>query len=462
MSTRGTQLISRIVRTGEIERVINWGVTPEDFPLHEDRAMWNLLFGYYTNPATKGSVLGPEKAREVFPTLILCDDPNVSTEALCHDTRLERIRIDNDAVVKQILQLNQHDPIAAAQLMARGGEIGTLLATQRSTDVSFTHATDAVLHRYGLMKQGYDTSVCPWPWQPMQDATGGMQPDDYVIFYGRPKSKKSWVLAAVIAHMYRLGKPVLIYTKEMTAENIFQRVLAVLAMVPYQQFRQGKLDQQFEENVWQVKQHIDYMSKHQHFICLNGADAAGANADTVPWLAAKSKQYKPSVVFVDGIYLLSDTQKTNKDNERVRNISRALRRIPLDQGTPLIGTVQATRGAAQHSRGELDEIAFSDAISQDCTLAMRTINDKRLMQDAEDTITLKVAGARETDLEGFRIFGVPATNFTFKEVLSMAEILEAEQGDSNVKQKKQAKRREQDGAVLVDALSRVQAMGISR
>lgn len=447
MSTRGTQLISRLVRTGEIDKVIEWGITADDFPVHEDQAMWNMLFGYWTNPATRGSVFGPEKVREVFPTLTLCDDPYMSTEALCNEVRTQRIRMENEAVAKQMLQMNAHDPIGASQLLLRGGENGIRLATRGSTDLDFSAAMKRILHRYDQEKAGVDFSVGRWLWEPLQEEAKGIQVDDYVVFYGRPKSKKSWVLAAQIASTFLQGKPAIIYTKEMTPENIFKRVAAILAGVPYKNLRHATLSPEDEYKLRYVSHVIDQARTTQQFICLSGADAASSGgSDTVPWLATKVKQYRPSVVFVDGLYLMSDIHKAKKDNERVRNISREMRQMILSHSTPVIATMQATRAAAQHQRGELDEIAFSDALSQDCTLAIRTINDKRLTPDAEDTITLKVAGSREIQLDGFRIYGVPATNFLFKEKLSMAEILEAENMDQGSQKGKKTRRQDVDAS----------------
>jgi len=98
----------------------------------------------------------------------------------------------------------------------------------------------------------------------------------------------------------------------------------------------------------------------------------------------------------------------------------------LDTKVPVIATMQANRKAAGHENANLDEIAFSDAISQDCTMAIRVINEK-----ASPTIALVFGGAREINFEGLRIHGIPATNFDFHSTLTRKEIEKAKREDSD-------------------------------
>ena len=72
----------------------------------------------------------------------------------------------------------------------------------------------------------------PWSWAPLNDATKGIQPADYVIFYGRPKSKKSWIVAYLAATAIARGLRVLLQSKEMAAEDMTRRIAACIARIP--------------------------------------------------------------------------------------------------------------------------------------------------------------------------------------------------------------------------------------
>jgi hypothetical protein len=98
--------------------------------------------------------------------------------------------------------------------------------------------------------------------------------------------------------------------------------------------------------------------------------------------------------------------------------------MTLATRVPLIATMQANRGAAKHEKAELDEVALSDAASQDATLLARIINEKHT-----PTLAFLIAGAREFTLHGFRLGGVPATDFTFKEIMTEKDIAKAKDGD---------------------------------
>jgi len=445
MATKEMQLISRIIRTGDLNSIIEWGITPEDFLTNEGRAMFNHILGYYSRPGTSGSVIGEQIARQLYPTFIFCDDMGMTVPALCEEVRKDRLAADINVSSSQVLELTAHDPLAAANMMQAAASSILSVGLKRDTDVAFTTAANSIMRRYEMKKAGIDLSVCSWPFSPLQYATGGIEMEDYVVLYGRPKSMKSWVLAVLIAWAFEKGMRALIYTKEMTAENIFMRVMAVLSCIRYQEFRMGQLDPYEEYALYSTQRMIEILQHTQQFICLSGKDAP-EGGDTVPWLRSKVKQYKPNIAFIDGLYLMSDAKRAKKDNVRVMNISRACRDLTLHDHIPLIATLQATRAAAQHGRAELDEIAYSDALSQDCTLAMRVINDKE-----DPTISLVVGGSREFKLDGFRIYGIPATNFSDHSVLTMSDILKAQdndKGDEPKKKKKSNAEKAVDSAVV--------------
>lgn len=169
----------------------------------------------------------------------------------------------------------------------------------------------------------------------------------------------------------------------------------------------------------------------QTFVCLSGKDVH-AGGDTIPWIRSKIDKYQPDVLYVDGLYLMSSDggRKNQQTNERVENISRAARQMVLDTGVPLIATMQANRKAASHQNAELDEVALSDAASQDATLLARIINEKHDHPTFGSTIAFLIAGSREFKLHGFRMGGTPATDFSFKEIMTEKDIERAKDGDS--------------------------------
>ncbi len=424
MATWELQLVSRIVRTGDLNSIIQWGITPDDFLTNEGRALFASIQGYFSMPHTSGAVLGPYAVQQMFPNFMLCDDLSMTTEALCVEVRRQRLVIEFKARCQGTLELCEHDVLQAINQMQTGMLDLQNVGMSQNTDVHFHTSFDRSMQRYYLLKQGVDLSCGSWPWWPLQEATLGLQPDDYVVIYGRPKSMKSWVLAYLIAWFYEMKKRMIIYTKEMTADNIFQRAGACLGEVRYQLFRTGKLTWEEEMSLYAVQRMLHFAQQAQTVVCLSAKDAV-EGGDTVPWLRSKIEQYQPDVCFIDGMYLMSDVKGGKKDNVRVMNISRSIRQMNLDTKIPVIATVQANRDAAKHKQANLDEVAFSDAIGQDATLLMRAINEHN-----QPTIALVMGGtSREFHLNGFRIYGQPATNFAYAGDITDKEIEKAKEAD---------------------------------
>jgi hypothetical protein len=427
------QLISRIINTGELPHAIEWGINADDFLTQEGRAMFMHLLGYYSRADTSGAVIGPNAMQQVYPNFVFCDDPGMTIEALCLEVRKTRLGIEGSNKLDAIREMFGYNPLEALTMMSNVANELTNIGMGKNTDVTLGHAFDAILQKYEMKKSGVDMSCGMWPWAPLQEATGGFQDDDYIVFYGRPKSFKSWVLACLIAWLFNIDKRVLIYTKEMTPENIFMRVIACIAQISYYHFRMANLSYTEEEALYAARAYVNALQARQQLVVLSGKDAP-EGGDTVPWLEAKARKYNPNFICVDGLYLMSDTKKAVKDNVRVMNISRDFRQMILRLRIPGIITLQANRAAAKHQDANLDEVAFSDAIAQDATCVIRVINEKET-----PTVQLVLGGAREYSLNGFRINANPAYDFSYHGPLTTKDIEKAKQADDKEAEEKQAK-----------------------
>ena len=431
-------LCSRVIRTGDITVPLSFGITVDDFTALEARNLWSMILSYYMQHESRGSVLGEGVLRLWFKNLTLQDDmPGMSIEGLCYEVRRERVVTEaNSSVVKFSEAINIPACNPAAEMAALHSKLSSLMAlgTTANSDVSLATGLDTIKKKLDLAKQGHITSRISWPWEPMQRVTFGIQPDDYIVFYGRPKSMKTWVLCYLISWAFQWEKKLVIYTKEMTPENVYMRTLACILNFYYEELREAAasatrpLTVENEAAFYALIEYVQERGLSSLLTVLSGKDVP-AGGDTVAWLGSKIEQYKPDMLFIDGLYLLSDPHK--EDHARVRSISRDVRQLNLATQVPVIATLQANRKAAGHNDANLDEIAYSDAIGQDATIAARVINDK-----TSPTISIVLAGSREFKLHGFRIHAVPAKNFTFHSELTEKDIQKAKEADQGEAEKK--------------------------
>lgn len=425
MATVGMQLLSKIIRTGQLNKVLDWGIGKDDFLTVEERGWFDELLGYR---AATGAIIGPNLLAQKYPNFPLCDDGDqVTVEALCRETRHVRLRMEAKKAAEELAKNADLDLVKAIGDCQSTVAKLQQLTTPRTVDVHYADAIEEICQDYEALEAGTYVPKGLWPWVVMNEHTNGYEEEDYIVIYGRPKSKKSWVLSYMMSHAYESGKKILAYTKEMTPKNIYRRVAACACYLPYSELRRAKLDSSQRANLFYMRQYLQQLRDSQTFVCLSGKDVE-RGSDTISWLRAKVELYKPDLVFIDGLYLMAPegVSKRAANWERMMSVSRDTRQMILDTRTPVIATMQANRKAATNNDANLDEVAFSDAISQDATIIARCIADK-----FENTISLIFGGSREFALHGLRIGGEPATDFTFKEILNASQVQAAKAKDTD-------------------------------
>ncbi len=445
-------LCARVIKTGQLTPVLNFGITPEDFTSQEAKNLWGLILSYYSQPESQGSVISPNVLLRWFKNFVVPDDmPSYTIEALCYEVRRERVITEGNALAVAFAEevaIPTCNPAESLAALQAGVSRLIALGTTQNTDISLKEGLAKVRKRLRMMKDGVDFSVMKWPWEPFNRATFGIQPDDYIVFYGRPKSMKTWVLCFLIAWAFENEKRIVVYTKEMTDENIYARTFACILRLIYDELRGATTSAADDLKLDELAAYVEHDPRLASMITVLSARDVPEGGDTVPWLESKIEQYKPDIMFVDGLYLLSTHKKFTSDEGRVRAISRDLRAMNLKTRVPLICTMQANRKAAGHKDANLDEIAYSDALSQDCTIAARVINDK-----TSPTISIVIGGSREFKLHGLRINAVPARDFSFNSELTEHDIMKAKEQDApeeEGKDKKPKTRKESVRAPHVD------------
>jgi len=429
------QLISRIIRSGDLNAVVQWGITVDDFTMAEPRGFFTQIIAYHSAPETSGSIWGPQALMQKFPQFALCDDASMTTDALCNEVRRDRVKVEGKQLIYAATERIDADPAAAIAMMQ---EVSARLrndCTPKKVDVHIVEGMDRAWNNYCAAERGERIAVYNWPWEPLQRATLGVRDSDYIIVYGRPKSMKSWVLCYLIAYMIYTdaNQRILIYSKEMPADEIFERIGCLLAGVSYENYTGARLTPEERASFTIILDWLKSIRSRMIVVCLSAQDVQQGQ-DTVTWLESKIDRYKPAAVFVDGMYLMADINGAKKNNERVANISRAMRQLILRKRIPIVATVQANRDAAKNEDANIEEVAFSDSLGQDATMLIRVINE---WKKGENTLALVMGGAsRRYKLAGFRIYGMPAVNFGYYGELSEKEVQSALKNDDAGKEAK--------------------------
>jgi replicative DNA helicase len=204
--------------------------------------------------------------------------------------------------------------------------------------------------------------------------TSGLQKGDLVIVAGRPSMGKT-SLALNIAENVALseGLPVVIFSMEMSGEQLASRLLGSVGRVDQSRMRTGKL----QEDEWpRVTDAIARLSNTQILI-----DETGALSSLE--LRARARRIARNfggtlgLVVIDYLQLMSGSGQENRATE-ISEISRSLKSLAKELQCPVVALSQLNRGLEQrpNKRPIMSDLRESGAIEQDADVIMFIYRDE--------------------------------------------------------------------------------------
>lgn len=417
------QIIGKIVELQDFHTVEKLRIDETYFlgdqnSISQTREAFLFLKAHYHNEATFGSVPSWQLLQQRFygfPYVFSTD----TLPTLCQELRRWKLRSQILAFTDELTQTVEVDPAVALNTVR---EAASRLVSEHeiSSDMLLSSAHEQLLQEYNLVQNGNGILGIPWPWDVLNEETQGMQEGNFIIFYGRPKSMKTWVALYVACWAYMKGMRVLVYSLEMSTKQVLRRCACIIAQVDYDKFKKGKLDPANMSRVFQILQNLRNQEE-------SGTDSTGhqaallvsrpsGNSGGISHVHAKIREFSPDLAVVDGLYLMKDDRAKARtiDWKSIAHISQDLKGTAQMFEIPVIGVTQANRGADKDpTKADLAELAYADALAQDCDLCMR-VTSKKDPTTKETEIILTFPGARDSVLDGFVINGMPAVNFGFK------------------------------------------------
>lgn len=186
---------------------------------------------------------------------------------------------------------------------------------------------------------------------------------------------------------------VLFVTNEMSNTQIMQRFDAVYFKLPYKELRAGLLPDALE------KVYFDGLDKMQKDVKM----VVTQDVQGVTSVGSKIDQYKPDLVLIDGMYLLSDDQKGSSRWESISNVSRNLKKLARKKGVPIIATTQFNRASedVKIDRVTLSNLGFSDSIGQDADVVLGLFRTKDMEMNNE--MKVRMLKIREGEPKDFML-----------------------------------------------------------
>ncbi|MES2585952.1 MAG: replicative DNA helicase [Pseudomonadota bacterium] len=293
--------------------------------------------------------------RSILRRLIEVSD-NIVNSAFVPEGRSVRTLLDE--AESRILQIGEEGSRKADYL-----EIEPLLKT-------VVARIDELYNRQG----GSDITGIATGFIDLDKQTSGLQKGDLVIVAGRPSMGKT-AFALNIAENVALaeGLPVVVFSMEMSGEQLAARLLGSVGRVDQGRMRTGKL----QDDEWpRVTDAIARLSNTQILI-----DETGALSSLE--LRARARRIARNfggtlgLVVIDYLQLMSGSGSENRATE-ISEISRSLKSLAKELQCPVVALSQLNRGLEQrpNKRPIMSDLRESGAIEQDADLIMFIYRDE--------------------------------------------------------------------------------------
>jgi len=231
-------------------------------------------------------------------------------------------------------------------------------------DVAVMNALDKIQAAYKA--KGTVTGI-PTGFIDLDYDTSGFQPSDLILIAARPSMGKTAFVLNVASHMaLKEKKGVMIFSLEMSKEQLVNRLFALEARVDATKLRNGRLD----DNEWEKI--VEAASKIGSSDLLID-DTPGI---TVAELRSKARKFRAEnrldIIIIDYLQLMSGSGKSESRTQEVSEISRSLKGLARELNVPVVALSQLSRAVESRpdKRPMMSDLRESGAIEQDADVVM--------------------------------------------------------------------------------------------
>jgi replicative DNA helicase len=229
-----------------------------------------------------------------------------------------------------------HGVEALEHLISKTSELKKNTATIRDIDV--TDLDSALAYYENVKKQQELGLVGIKTGLPGFDnyLPAGIMPGQLGVFLAYPGIGKSWLSLYFAVQAWKQGKSPLVISLEMSETEVRNRVFTIMGegLWSHRQLSAGNVELDTLKK-WHEK---NLQGKPEFHIISN--DSGGEVSPSV--LRGKIDQYKPDLVIVDYLQLMSPNQKSDNETVRMKNLSRELKLLAISDEIPIIAISSAT------------------------------------------------------------------------------------------------------------------------
>ena len=204
--------------------------------------------------------------------------------------------------------------------------------------------------------------------------TSGFQRSDLILLAARPSmGKTAFVLNIAQYVAIKKKKPVIMFSLEMSGEQLASRLVAMESKVDSQKIRTGDLN----GNQWMD---LTYGAKA---IADSGLIIDDTPGISVTEMRSKCRKYKLehpdlAMIIIDYLQLMSASKRSDSRQQEISDISRSLKALARELDVPVVALSQLSRAVEKRDdkRPMLSDLRESGAIEQDADVVMFIYRDE--------------------------------------------------------------------------------------
>ncbi len=331
MSNTEAKLISAVLQDKQVHVLLQANV---ENILRTHKDIWQFIRNYSeTNSSVPPSSLVIEKFRDFVPV-----EGIGATKYHLEELQAEFL---NDSL-KDVLRSTAADVQAGQGTEALESLIQKTSELKKNTavirDIDVTDIEDAVAYYQNVQRQneigsiGIKTGLAGFD----NYLPAGIMPGQLGVFLAYPGIGKSWMALYFAVQAWKQGKSPLIISLEMSETEVRNRVFTIMGegLWSHRKLSAGHVEIE-DLRRWHSK---ELQGKPEFHIISN--DSGGEVTPSV--IRGKIDQYKPDLIIVDYLQLMSPNQKSDNETVRMKNLSRELKLMAIGEEMPIIAISSAT------------------------------------------------------------------------------------------------------------------------
>jgi replicative DNA helicase len=260
-------------------------------------------------------------------------------------------------------------------------------ASQQTLSAPYVHVSQIVNKTFQALelaagRTGAVTGV-PTGFKDLDEKTAGLQPSDLIIVAGRPAmGKTSLALNMAVNASKETKRPAIIFSLEMSREQIVRRMLCAEGHVDATRMRNNSLDTKLD---WpRLIEAANVLSQTEIYV-----------DDSTPMtpveIRSKSRRLASekglAMVVVDYLQLMhAGSRRVEHREQEISEISRTLKALAKELSVPVVALSQLNRGVESRTdkRPMMSDLRESGAIEQDADLILFVYRDEVYDKESPD------------------------------------------------------------------------------